>query len=183
MGCRDIDVLGIVVLQIQDVAEQGVMFVGFLQQPGGGPCFIGHWDPDELSSLHSSPSPIHRQPHSLNTSPTDPPLGDEDSENNEPLVPSPPKLAVDWCHGRIPAEAAANQFCDPAGGTAHQNRQCVEEPLNPSNQRSSSSDSCLSSPEMNQKCNRKSGPACTNGESGVKTHNNNNEKSTTQDRK
>lgn len=58
--------------QIQDVAEQGVMFVGFLQQPGGGPCFLGHWDPEELSSLHSSPSPIHRHPVSTNTTPTDP---------------------------------------------------------------------------------------------------------------
>lgn len=62
----------ILLLQIQDVAEQGVMFVGFLQQPGGGPCFLGNWDPDELSSLHSSPSPIHRHPFSANTSPTDP---------------------------------------------------------------------------------------------------------------
>lgn len=59
-------------LQIQDVAEQGVMFVGFLQQPGGGPCFFGHWDPEELSSLHSSPSPIHRHPFSPNISPSDP---------------------------------------------------------------------------------------------------------------
>lgn len=59
-------------LQIQDVAEQGLMFVGFLQQPGGGPCFLGHWDPEELSSLHSTPSPIHRNPFSANTSPTDP---------------------------------------------------------------------------------------------------------------
>lgn len=48
------------------------MFVGFLQQPGGGPYFLGHWDPEELSSLHSSPSPIHRHPFSANTSPTDP---------------------------------------------------------------------------------------------------------------
>lgn len=48
------------------------MFVGFLQQPGSGPYFLGHWDPEELSSLHSSPSPIHRHPFSSNTSPTDP---------------------------------------------------------------------------------------------------------------
>ncbi|XP_033831727.1 raftlin-like [Periophthalmus magnuspinnatus] len=48
------------VKKIQDVAEQGVMFVGFLQQPGPGLSFTGQWDTDELSSLHSSPSPIHR---------------------------------------------------------------------------------------------------------------------------
>ncbi|XP_061598715.1 raftlin isoform X1 [Cololabis saira] len=59
------------VKRIQDVAEQGVMFVGFLQQPGGGPYFLGHWDPEEMSSLHSTPSPIHRHPFSANASPTD----------------------------------------------------------------------------------------------------------------
>ena len=48
-----------------------MMFVGFLQQPGGAPCFLGQWDPEELSSLHSSPSPIHRNPFSASTSPTD----------------------------------------------------------------------------------------------------------------
>ncbi|XP_035537435.1 raftlin [Morone saxatilis] len=68
----DPEVIQSYVKRIQDVAEQGVMFVGFLQQPGGGPCFLGHWDPEELSSLHSSPSPIHRDPFSTNTSPTDP---------------------------------------------------------------------------------------------------------------
>lgn len=58
------------------------MFVGFLQQPGGGPCYFGHWDPEELSSLHSSPSPIHRHPFSAHTSPTDPtePLHNGDTE-------------------------------------------------------------------------------------------------------
>ncbi|CAB1350709.1 unnamed protein product, partial [Coregonus sp. 'balchen'] len=34
------------------------------KQPGGGPCFLGHMDPEDLSSLHSSPSPIHRHPAS-----------------------------------------------------------------------------------------------------------------------
>ncbi|XP_047239735.1 raftlin isoform X1 [Girardinichthys multiradiatus] len=68
------------VKKIQDVAEQGVMFVGFLQQPGGGPYFLGHWDADELSSLHSSPSPIHRQPFSTNTSPTGPNPNGEDAD-------------------------------------------------------------------------------------------------------
>lgn len=159
------------------------MFVGFLQQPGGGPCFIGNWDPDELSSLHSSPSPIHQQPCSANTSPAEPPHSDEEVENNQPLVPgepdfSPLRHTVEWCHGQIPAEAAATQFCDPALGS--------EKPLNLSNQRQrrgSSSDSCLSSPERNPKCDRRSGPACANGESRVKAHNNNNEKSTAQARK
>ncbi|PWA15437.1 hypothetical protein CCH79_00008438 [Gambusia affinis] len=68
------------VKKIQDVAEQGMMFVGFLQQPGGGPYFLGPWDPEELSSLHSSPSPIHRQPFSTNTSPTEPNLNGEDAD-------------------------------------------------------------------------------------------------------
>ncbi|KAF1381465.1 hypothetical protein PFLUV_G00154260 [Perca fluviatilis] len=69
----DPEVIQSYVKRIQDVAEQGVMFVGFLQQPGGGPSYLGHWDAEELSSLHSSPSPIHRHPFSANTSPTDPP--------------------------------------------------------------------------------------------------------------
>ncbi|XP_034401718.1 raftlin [Cyclopterus lumpus] len=69
----DPEVIQSYVKRIQDVAEQGVMFVGFLQQPGGGPCYLGHWDPEELSSLHSSPSPIRRHPFSANNSPTDPP--------------------------------------------------------------------------------------------------------------
>ncbi|KAF3833724.1 hypothetical protein F7725_024928 [Dissostichus mawsoni] len=65
---------------IQDVAEQGVMFVGFLQQPGGGPSYSGNWDPEDLSSLHSSPSPIHRHPFSAKNSPTDP----TEPHHNEP---------------------------------------------------------------------------------------------------
>ncbi|TNN88160.1 Raftlin [Liparis tanakae] len=69
----DPEVIQSYVKRIQDVAEQGVMFVGFLQQPGGGPSYLGHWDPEELSSLHSSPSPIRRHPFSANNSPTDPP--------------------------------------------------------------------------------------------------------------
>ncbi|XP_068603758.1 raftlin [Brachionichthys hirsutus] len=70
--CADPEAIQSYVKRIQDVAEQGVVFVGFLQQPGGAPCFSGHRDPDELSSLHSSPSPIHRNPFSADTSPTDP---------------------------------------------------------------------------------------------------------------
>ena len=46
---------------MQDLADKGLELVGLLQQPGGGPYFPGHWDPEELSSLHSSPSPIHSQ--------------------------------------------------------------------------------------------------------------------------
>ncbi|XP_061615757.1 raftlin [Phyllopteryx taeniolatus] len=68
----DPDVIQSYVKRIQDVAEQGVMFVGFLQQPGGAPCFMANWESDELSSLHSSPSPIHRHPLSVKSSPTDP---------------------------------------------------------------------------------------------------------------
>ncbi|XP_045082515.1 uncharacterized protein LOC121586701 [Coregonus clupeaformis] len=64
----DPEVIQNYVKKIQDMAEQGVLFVGFLQQPGGGPCFLGHLDPEDLSSLHSSPSPIHRHP----TSPSEP---------------------------------------------------------------------------------------------------------------
>lgn len=47
---------------MQDLADQGDLFVGFLPQPGGGPYFLGHWEADELSSLHSSPCSVHRRP-------------------------------------------------------------------------------------------------------------------------
>ncbi|XP_055733026.1 raftlin [Salvelinus fontinalis] len=68
----DPEVIQNYVKKIQDMAEQGMLFVGFLQQPGGGPCFLGHLDPEDLSSLHSSPSPIHRHP----TSPSEPTIPD-----------------------------------------------------------------------------------------------------------
>lgn len=236
-------------LQIQDVAEQGVMFVGFLQQPGGGPCFLGNWDPEELSSLHSSPSPIHRHPFSANTSPTDPTephhngiesdhhnfepqeLSHEDAEHNKPLVPSEPdfiplkpvqsldfkqeesneqvqtlqislieslestnqpqdhrksKFGHTFCPNQIPSEVQVNQPCPSApeaAGIIGQQRgqqpdlkQSTEKHFNLSNQRerqSSSSDSWPSSPELNQNHERKSSSTCTDGQSRVKTHNNN----------
>ncbi|XP_077447098.1 raftlin isoform X1 [Stigmatopora argus] len=68
----DPEVIQSYVKKIQDVSEQGLMFVGFLQQPGGAPFFSANWDPDDLSSLHSSPSPIHRHQPSAKPSPTDP---------------------------------------------------------------------------------------------------------------
>ncbi|XP_029590590.1 raftlin [Salmo trutta] len=75
----DPDVIQNYVKKIQDAAEQGVLFVGFLQQPGGGPCFLGHMDPEDLSSLHSSPSPIRRHPASTTVSTTASP--------SEPTIP------------------------------------------------------------------------------------------------
>ncbi|KTF99817.1 hypothetical protein cypCar_00004508 [Cyprinus carpio] len=47
------------VKKVQDLADQGDLFVGFLPQPGGGPYFLGHWEPEDLSSLHSSPCSVH----------------------------------------------------------------------------------------------------------------------------
>ncbi|XP_076865476.1 raftlin isoform X2 [Brachyhypopomus gauderio] len=58
----DPDVIQGYVKKVQDLADSGVLFTGFLQQPGGGVSFLGHWDPGEFSSLHSSPSPINRHP-------------------------------------------------------------------------------------------------------------------------
>nr|XP_020469819.1 raftlin-like isoform X2 [Monopterus albus] len=86
----DPEVIQSYVKKIQDVSEQGVMFVSFLQQPGGGPCFLGHCDPEELSSLHSSPSPIHRHPFSTKSSPTDPtePYQNGVEPDHHPVEPS-----------------------------------------------------------------------------------------------
>ncbi|KAI4881201.1 hypothetical protein NFI96_015603 [Prochilodus magdalenae] len=66
----DPEVIQEYVKKVQDLADSGVLFVGFLQQPGGGPCFLGHGDPEELSSLHSSPSPIHQHTQAPTLSPT-----------------------------------------------------------------------------------------------------------------
>lgn len=218
------------------------MFVGFLQQPGGGPCFLGNWDPEELSSLHSSPSPIHRHPFSTNTSPTDPTeshhnhnfepqvLSHEDLEQNKPLVPREPDFiplkpiqsldldqeesneqaqisdkesrestnqpqdysksrfghTTQWCPNQFPSDVQASQpsLSGPeAAGMIEQQRghlpgfrQSTENHFNLSNQRerqSSSSDSLLSLPELNQNHERQSSSSCSNGQSRVKTHNNN----------
>ncbi|XP_026087763.1 raftlin-like [Carassius auratus] len=53
------------VKKMQDLADQGDLFVGFLPQPGGGPYFLGHWEPEDLSSLHSSPCSVHQGPPTL----------------------------------------------------------------------------------------------------------------------
>ncbi|KAJ8415910.1 hypothetical protein AAFF_G00404670 [Aldrovandia affinis] len=47
------------VKKIQDAAEQGIVFVGFVQQPGVAPSVPGQCGPEEISlSLHSSPSSL-----------------------------------------------------------------------------------------------------------------------------
>ncbi|XP_051526373.1 raftlin-like [Myxocyprinus asiaticus] len=55
----DSDVIQGYVKKVQDLADQGDLFVGFLRQPGVGPCFLWHWEPEELSSLHSSLCSVH----------------------------------------------------------------------------------------------------------------------------
>ncbi|XP_073787746.1 raftlin isoform X2 [Danio rerio] len=55
----DSDVIQGYVKKVQDLAEQGDLFVGLLPQPGGGPYYVGHCEPEELSSLHSSPCSVH----------------------------------------------------------------------------------------------------------------------------
>ncbi|KAG7500653.1 hypothetical protein JOB18_025285 [Solea senegalensis] len=102
----DPEVIQSYVKRIQDVAEQGVMFVGFVQQPGGGPCFTGQWDPEELSSLHSSPSPIHRNPFSTSTSPTD--------------VTEPPQSGIETDHHPFGPQ-----------GLDHESVECNSQPLVP----------------------------------------------------
>lgn len=225
-------------LQIQDVAEQGVTFVGFLQQPGGGPCFLGSWDPEELSSLHSSPSPIHRHPFSANTSPTEPhhddpdhhksepqDLSGEDAEHIRPLVPREPDLSPlksvsgldlyqedadeplqtlpislkesreptnrpqyhrtstcgqtdQWCADQIQAEARLSppRLSPPhaAGGPQRSRLPDVRRSAQTERQ-SSSSDSWLSSPDLDGSQGRTSSSVCTDGQRRAKPHNNNNE--------
>lgn len=174
---------------------------------------MGNWDPDELSSLHSSPSPIHRHPFSDNPSPTDPTephhndvepeeQNPDDPECTKHFVPSPlnPIESFDFnqsseqVHSQIrePLEARNQQqdhskarviqFTEAAGVTTQRNgrlpdlTQTAEKHFNLSNQRkrsSSSSESRFSSPELNQSREEKFDSTCTNRESRVKTHNNN----------
>ncbi|KAL2079858.1 hypothetical protein ACEWY4_023651 [Coilia grayii] len=47
--------------KVHDQADKGVELMGLLLQPGGGPCFPRHGNAEDLSSLHSSPSPTHSQ--------------------------------------------------------------------------------------------------------------------------
>lgn len=194
------------------------MFVGFLQQPGGGPCFLGNWDPEELSSLHSSPSPIHRHPFSATTSPTDPTDPREDGVGDDRCPSDPQRLD----HGDVdhnplnPArsleyspeeslerirtsdigikvsanepqnhirpgvdtvqdDAEGSQLCPSPPETTGTVRQQTEKHFNLPTQRErrcSSSDSWLSSPELDDHSHeRKSSSA---RQSRVTTHNNNN---------
>ncbi|KAJ8290663.1 hypothetical protein GJAV_G00016060, partial [Gymnothorax javanicus] len=60
------------VKKIQDAAEQGIMFVGFVQQPGAVSA-RGKGDPEEMSlSLHSSPSSLPGTETDTNQSPISP---------------------------------------------------------------------------------------------------------------
>ncbi|KAM6903172.1 raftlin [Lycodopsis pacificus] len=189
----DPEVIQSYVKRIQDVAEQGVMFVGFLQQPGGGPSYLGHWDPEELSSLHSSPSPIHRHPFSANSSPTDPiePHRNDAEPDHHPFEPQ------EFDHEAVEKNTQHHKPKEPdfsplkpiqglelhreeskAAGIIRQTRpdlkESTEKRLNLSNQRdgqSSSSDSWPSSPELDGNHDRKS--SFTDGQSRLTTHNNN----------
>ncbi len=66
--------------QIQDAADQGIMFVGFIQEPAGlRPHVLRRGEPEEPSlSLHSSPSSLHGSGLTPSPSPLEEPeLGDE----------------------------------------------------------------------------------------------------------
>ncbi|KAL0171284.1 hypothetical protein M9458_031595, partial [Cirrhinus mrigala] len=63
-----------------DAADQGIMFVGFIQEPAGlRPHVLRHGEPEEPSlSLHSSPSSLHGSGLTPSPSPLEEPeLGDE----------------------------------------------------------------------------------------------------------
>ncbi|XP_043074317.1 raftlin [Puntigrus tetrazona] len=75
----DPDVIQGYVKKVQDLADQGDLFVGFLPQPGGGPYFLGHWEPEDLSSLHSSPCSVH---HSSRP-PTISPVSDHSQQDRD----------------------------------------------------------------------------------------------------
>ncbi|XP_016341306.1 raftlin-like isoform X2 [Sinocyclocheilus anshuiensis] len=74
------------VKKIQDAADQGIVFVGFIQEPAGlRPHVLRHGEPEEPSlSLHSSPSSLHGSGLTPSPSPLEEPkLGDESGVENE----------------------------------------------------------------------------------------------------
>lgn len=71
---------------MQDLSDQGDLFVGFLPQPGGGPYFLGHWEADELSSLHSSPSSVHRRPLTISPASERPQRDDANEDSRDQNV-------------------------------------------------------------------------------------------------
>lgn len=76
---------GYVKKQIQDAADQGIMFVGFIQEPAGlRPHVLRHGEPEEPSlSLHSSPSSLHGSGLTPSPSPQEEPeLEDEPGAEN-----------------------------------------------------------------------------------------------------
>ncbi|XP_065154992.1 raftlin isoform X3 [Paramisgurnus dabryanus] len=77
---------GYVKKQIQDAADQGIMFAGFIQEPAGlRPHVLRHGEPEEPSlSLHSSPSSLHGSGLTPSPSPLEEPeLGDEPGAENQ----------------------------------------------------------------------------------------------------
>ncbi|XP_042597663.1 raftlin-like isoform X3 [Cyprinus carpio] len=77
---------GYVKKQIQDAADQGIMFVGFIQEPAGlRPHVLRHGEPEEPSlSLHSSPSSLHGSGLTPSPSPLEETeLGDDSGAENE----------------------------------------------------------------------------------------------------
>ncbi|XP_056331542.1 raftlin-like [Danio aesculapii] len=79
---------GYVKKQIQDAADQGIIFVGFIQEPAGLRSHALHLgEPEEASlSLHSSPSSLHGSGLTPCPSPLEEPepeLGDESGAENQ----------------------------------------------------------------------------------------------------
>lgn len=168
--------------------------MGFLQQPGGGLYISGHWDPEELSSLHSSPSPIHRHPFSSNASPTDPedlnginaefeldldaPKRSKQDQNTSEKdsnkhVQSEPQGYAKADSGPLQDDLTEKALTQQEWPLSEGKQNFPETYFNLSNSRQrrcSTSDSWLSSPELDGRRDRKS----MNTESRGMTHNNNN---------
>ncbi|MFT7805367.1 raftlin-like [Arapaima gigas] len=73
------------VKRIQDAAEQGIAFVGFVQQPSRAFSVLGQEDPDDLSmSLHSSPSSVQGSKAEQNQDPErQSPLDQQDGQTRD----------------------------------------------------------------------------------------------------
>ncbi|XP_067282051.1 raftlin [Pseudorasbora parva] len=120
------------VKKVQDLADQGDLFVGFLPQPGGGPYFLGHWEPEELSSLHSSPCSVHHSSRPPTLSPVsewsqqDRDHGNQNHTNLNPDFEYQSQHDEDFMNHSLQIQSIETGQCWNNQNPFTENRQCPE---------------------------------------------------------
>ncbi|XP_051992727.1 raftlin-like [Xyrauchen texanus] len=118
----DPDVIQGYVKKVQDLADHGDLFVGFLRQPGAGPYYLGHWESEELSSLHSSPCSVHHNSRPPTLSPaSEKSQHVKDSANGDRQNQNVSNLDPDLQNQCQPYEELMNQSKESSQCWNHQN--------------------------------------------------------------